>query len=118
MRKLMLKSLLTVSAVLTLAPATALALRPDCDGWCTASEHGIAFCSTLCTIPWSIQVITCGEWVAYYGYQYPDATCAPGVSAPEESSASEESAAAMTQDSEEGPEWVCRERSQAEHAEG
>ncbi|RKH52304.1 hypothetical protein [Corallococcus llansteffanensis] len=124
MRKLMMKSLLTVSAVLSLVPAPALALFPDCDQTCIVHEGGtIAPCSTYCTKPWTAQRTTCGVWVASYGWQYPDAICAPGLaseesSAPEESSVPEESSAAVTQDSEEGAEWVCREPSQAEHAEG
>jgi hypothetical protein len=101
MRNGMTKFLLTVSAFLTLAPATALALRPDCDWWCTAND-GIAFCSDRCTIPYTIQVITCGEWVASYGYQYPEATCAPSVAAPEDSDAD------RMQDSDEDAEETCR----------
>lgn len=108
MRKLMMKSLLTVSAVLSLAPATALALRPDCDVSCTEHDGVVTPCSTLCTKPWSIEVVTCGQWVATYGYQYPDNTCAPSFAAPEAS------CDAVAQDSEEGSEEVCREPEQAE----
>ncbi|NOK34440.1 hypothetical protein D7W79_11950 [Corallococcus exercitus] len=108
MRKLMMKSLLTVSAVLSLTPATALALFPDCDTWCTEIEHSIVPCSWRCTKPFTSQTTTCGEWVASYGYQYPDAVCAPGFAAPEAS------CDAVTQDSEEGSEEVCREPGQAE----
>ncbi|RKH43606.1 hypothetical protein [Corallococcus sicarius] len=107
MRKLMMKFLLTVSAVLTLAPAPALALRPPCDTRCTELNGVIAPCSVLCTKPWSIELLTCGEWVASYGHMYPDNICAPGL-------APEASCDAVAQDSEDGSEEVCREPGQPE----
>ncbi|WP_147468426.1 hypothetical protein [Corallococcus interemptor] len=100
--RMLMKSLMAVSAVLTLAPTSALARWPDCDLWCTEIEHSIVPCSWHCTKPFGYEFTTCGEWVASYGYQYPDAVCAPGIAAPEAS------CDAMTQDSEEGSEDVCR----------
>lgn len=101
--RMLMKSLMAVWAVLSLAPAPALARLPDCDWSCTVFEGVTTPCSTQCSKPWGGAPITCGEWMASYGYQYPDNTCAPGFVAPEASCDT------VTQDSLEGSEEACRE---------
>jgi hypothetical protein len=61
-------------AALALAPLSALALPPDCDVRCTSAIP----CRIVCAIPWTMQVVTCGAWVADYD---PSAACAPGLTA-------------------------------------
>jgi hypothetical protein len=92
--KLLSKSLL--AAVFTLAPLSALAFPTDCDVNCVSPIP----CSELCAIPYYWGVTTCGQWVASYD---PTASCDPGVS-----STPEDETAAVTQDSADGSEWVCR----------
>ncbi|MCK8502904.1 MULTISPECIES: hypothetical protein [Myxococcus] len=91
-------------AALALAPLSALALPQDCDVRCVSSTP----CRIVCAIPWSMQVVTCGVWVADYD---PGAACAPGLTAetPEE---------AQLFSSEEADEvdasWECSEQDAAE----
>ncbi|NMO17730.1 hypothetical protein HPC49_23840 [Pyxidicoccus fallax] len=93
-----------LAAVLTLAPLSALALPPDCDVRCSETIS----CSTICALPWAFEVITCGEWVDWD----PSASCAPSIGSTLEESA------AVTQDSADGTEWVCREPVRSQSVEG
>ncbi|QSQ18794.1 hypothetical protein JY651_25890 [Pyxidicoccus parkwayensis] len=102
--KLFSKPLL--AAVLTLAPLSALALPQDCDLACDADSS----CSLRCALPWSFQVVTCGQWVERYD---PTATCAPDFD-----STLEDESAAVTQDSADGSEWVCSEPAASPSSEG
>ncbi|MCY1015560.1 hypothetical protein [Pyxidicoccus sp. MSG2] len=101
--KLFSKSLL--AAVLTLAPLSALALPPDCDVKCT----GTASCSGICAKPWSVEIITCGEWVEDYGEIF-GGSCTPSLSP-----ALDEEAASVGpgQDFSDESEWDCRESAQS-----
>src|SRR5690348_4077775 len=57
--RMLAKSLLTISAALSLAPTAALALPPQCDNSCWVPD-----CDQVCYIGYSVQM-TCAE---YYGY--------------------------------------------------
>ncbi|MFY2559299.1 hypothetical protein ACN469_16825 [Corallococcus terminator] len=59
------KSLFAGLAALVLAPLSASALPPDCSqDRCNENEP----CWLVCAIPWSMQVVTCGEWVTEWEY--------------------------------------------------
>ena len=99
------KSLLASAAVLTLAPASALALPPDCDVKCT----GTASCSSICAKPWSFEVLTCGEWLADYGDIY-GGSCNPSLSPTLDE---EDASVAPDEDFTGDSEWDCRESAQS-----
>ncbi|NTX01027.1 hypothetical protein [Myxococcus sp. CA040A] len=63
--KLLSKSLFAGVAALVLAPLSASALPPDCSqDRCNESTP----CWLVCAIPWSMQVVTCEEWVTEWEY--------------------------------------------------
>ncbi|MFP2906034.1 hypothetical protein ACLESD_13435 [Pyxidicoccus sp. 3LFB2] len=93
------KTLLAGAAALVLAPMSALALPPDCSQErCNESTP----CWLRCALPWSMQVVTCEEWVTEYEW----GTCASDALGPDEE---ELSSAAGQQDDSASTEWECRE---------
>ncbi|WP_164016381.1 hypothetical protein [Pyxidicoccus trucidator] len=92
------KTLLAGAAALVLAPMSALALPPDCSQErCNASTP----CWIVCALPWSMQVVTCEEWVTEYEW----GTCASDARDTDE----DELSSAFRQDDSTHAESVCSE---------
>ncbi len=87
----LLKTFGTALAVLTLAPLSASALPKDCDEVCTFNTP----CDTVCALPGSFKVITCGAWDI----------CSAAV----RTDSSQQLASAKDEQGSEDAEFVCRE---------
>lgn len=101
--KLFSKSLL--AAALSLAPLSALALPPACDERCIEPVK----CSSLCSKPWALEVLTCGEWLEDYGDIF-GGSCTPSLSPTLDEEAD---SVAPGEDFTDDSEWDCRESAQS-----